>query len=59
MPNAFTPEYFFILARLAGFEPATLGLEDRYSIHMSYRRKPNLIIRCYIFRWSGQEDLNL
>ena len=25
-------------ARLAGFEPATLGLEDRCSIRMSYRR---------------------
>ena len=26
------------LARLAGLEPATLGLEGRCSIHMSYRR---------------------
>jgi hypothetical protein len=35
------------LARLAGFEPATHGLEVRSSIHLSYRRK-----------WSGRADLN-
>ena len=27
-----------LLARLAGFEPATYGLEVRCSIHLSYRR---------------------
>ena len=30
--------YVQSLARLAGFEPATLGLEVRCSIQLSYRR---------------------
>ncbi len=28
----------YFMARLAGFEPATHGLEVRSSIHLSYRR---------------------
>ncbi len=32
------PFPFLIVARLAGFEPATHGLEVRSSIHLSYRR---------------------
>ena len=34
------PNPMFLLARLAGFEPATVGLEVRCSIHLSYRRPP-------------------
>ncbi len=31
-------EYKELVVRLAGLEPATLGLEGRCSIRMSYRR---------------------
>ena len=39
--NAITPWYY--LVRLAGFEPATYGLEVRCSIQLSYRRKEKII----------------
>ena len=34
------------MARSAGFEPATLGLEDRCSIHLSYGR--SITVEAYI-----------
>lgn len=37
-PGLYQLSYVHHLARLAGFEPATLGLEGRCSIRMSYRR---------------------
>ena len=42
----------FFVVRLAGFEPATYGLEVRCSIHLSYRRiyfkiLPNIIFCVY------------
>lgn len=33
-----------LLARLAGLEPATRGLGNRCSIHLSYRRIRGMII---------------
>jgi hypothetical protein len=44
------------ISRLAGFEPATLGLEGRCSIQMSYRRNPTHAIQKKLK--SGQRDLN-
>lgn|GEM_PF-6866338 len=32
------PPFFFLLARLGGFEPSAYGLEVRCSILLSYRR---------------------
>ncbi len=50
------PENELFKLRLAGFEPATLGLEGRCSIQMSYRRIKLRI--CAKYSWSGQRDLN-
>ena len=45
------------MVRLAGLEPATLGLEGRCSIQMSYKRRiDDTISKLKI--WSGQRDLN-
>ena len=41
------------MARSAGLEPATLGLEGRCSIRLSYERK-----FIPIKKWSGQTDSN-
>ena len=46
------------VARLAGLEPATLGLEGRCSIRMSYRRIQTLGGRLRFRMWSGQRDSN-
>ncbi len=44
------------MARSAGLEPATLGLEGRCSIQMSYERSKT---KAYSLKnWSGQRDSN-
>jgi hypothetical protein len=48
-----------LLARLAGLEPATLGLEGRCSVQLSYRRfslryQPRLTLLIRILTYHGR-----
>lgn len=48
LPTELRPPLF--LARLAGLEPATLGLEGRCSIQMSYRRMAQRLLKNPVLR---------
>ena len=59
-PDNLHIKFVSALARLAGLEPATLGLEGRCSIRLSYGRNSRQIL-LGIHRlswWSGQTDSN-
>ena len=45
-----------LLARLAGFEPATRCLEGSCSIRLSYRRLPNVLCRIQVTQRTHRLD---
>jgi hypothetical protein len=48
----YTHKSLYYMARLAGFEPATYGLEVRCSIQLSYRR-------FFVYKWGLFTPFNL